>query len=128
MATDPTRSLMHQTLGEFGRLEKNQIEAKLGAAGCGRKEGSTLRGRNLSDHYDGAAAALEGMELRAGGLAFRRIAAGTNSDGWPTRTGKPWHSFVVDGTLSEYSTLNRNHVNPTHISSEPSRSSWLHRQ
>ena len=38
-------------------------------------------------------------ELRNDGLGFDRIAQRLNSEGIPTRTGRPWHGFVVNHIL-----------------------------
>lgn len=102
MASDPTRVLMRQMLGAFAQYDKNQIVSKLRGARM-RKKAQTGRceGRKPFGRYDGENAAITRMkQLRSEGLGFDRIAIKLSAEHVPTRTGKPWHGFVVNGILS----------------------------
>ncbi|MGI9070490.1 MAG: recombinase family protein [Bryobacteraceae bacterium] len=102
MASDPTRVLMRQMLGAFAQYDKSQIVSKLRGARM-RKKAQTGRceGRKPFGYYKGENTAITRMkQLRAEGFGFDRIAARLNAEQIPTRTGKPWHGFVVNGILS----------------------------
>jgi hypothetical protein len=57
-------------------------------------------GRKPFGYYPGEAAALEHIQaLRKEALRFD-IAARLNEEGVPSRTGRPWHGFVVNRILT----------------------------
>ena len=89
-------------MGVFAQYDKNMIVLKLAGARM-RKRAQTGRceGRKPFGYFEGEDAALARMKaLRAEGLGFDRIAAALNTEGVPTRTGKPWHGFTVNGILT----------------------------
>ncbi len=102
MASDPTRVLMRQLMGAVAQYDKSQIVAKLrGARMRKRAKEGRCEGRKSFGYYEGEAKALERVQaLRNEGLGFDRIAARLNSEGVPTRTGKPWHGVVVNRILT----------------------------
>jgi DNA invertase Pin-like site-specific DNA recombinase len=102
MENDPTRVLMRQLLGAVAQYDKSQIVAKLrGARMRKRAQEGRCEGRKPFGHYEGEAEALERIQaLRNEGLGFDRIAARLNSEGVPTRTGRPWHGMVVNRILT----------------------------
>jgi len=56
---------------------------------------------SLFGYFPGEAAALERIQaLGKEGLGFDRIAARLNEEGVPSRTGRPWHGFVVNRMLT----------------------------
>ena len=68
-------------------------------AGARAKKGP-LRGRKPFGYYEGEELARERMKaLRKEGLGFDRFARPLNIEGTPTRTGRPWHGFVVNRIL-----------------------------
>ncbi len=102
MASDPSRTAFRQMMGVFAQYDKNMIVLKLAGARM-RKRAQTGRceGRKPFGYFEGEDAALARMKaLRAEGLGFDRIAAALNTEGVPTRTGKPWHGFTVNGILT----------------------------
>jgi hypothetical protein len=51
-------------------------------------------------YYEGEQKAVERMRaLKKEGLGFDRIARQLNSEGIPTRTGRPWHGVAVNRIL-----------------------------
>lgn len=101
MANDPTRILMRQLMGAVAQYDKSQIVLKLRAARLrkraaeGRCEGRKPFGRDEAEKL-----AIERMRaLRAGGVAFDKIAERLNAENVSTRTGKPWHGVVVNRIL-----------------------------
>lgn len=99
---DPSRKLMRQIFGAIAEYEKTMIVLKLrGARARVRAKQGRCEGRKPFGYYDGEAAVRTRMEeLRATGMGFDRIAAQLNEDGVPTRSGRPWHGFVVNGILT----------------------------
>jgi DNA invertase Pin-like site-specific DNA recombinase len=101
-STEPARVLMRQLMGAISQYDKSMIVRKLAGARA-RKRAATghCEGRKPFGHYPGELAALERMmALRAEGLGFDRIAARLNAEGIPTRSGKPWHGFTVNGIIT----------------------------
>lgn len=101
-SADPTRVMFRQILGAIHQYDKSQIVLKLRGARM-RKRAQTGRceGRKPFGTRPNEASAIARMkELRAQGLGFDAIAQQLNSEGIPTRTGKPWHGFVVNTILS----------------------------
>ena len=106
MATDPTRVLMRQLLGAVAQYDKSQIVLKLAGARM-RKRAQTghCEGRKAFGARPGEEVAIARMKsLRAEGLGFDAIARRLNDEGVATRTGKPWHGFVVNTLLSRGAT------------------------
>jgi DNA invertase Pin-like site-specific DNA recombinase len=102
MATDPTRVLMRQLLGAVAQYDKSQIVMKLaGARMRKRAESGRCEGRKPFGERPGEQATITRMKaLRAEGLGFDAIARRLNAEGVATRTGKPWHGFVVNTVLT----------------------------
>jgi DNA invertase Pin-like site-specific DNA recombinase len=102
MASDPTRILMRQLMGAVAQYDKSQIVLKLrGARMRKRAKEGRCEGRKPFGRDDGERAALERMKgLRAGGLAFDRIADQLSAEGVPTRTGRRWHGVVINRILT----------------------------
>jgi DNA invertase Pin-like site-specific DNA recombinase len=102
MATDPTRILVRQMMGEVAQYEKSQIVLKLrGARLRKRAKEGRCEGRKPYGFYDGEAEVVERLQaLRATGMGFDRIAAQLNAEGLKTRTGRPWHGLVVNRILT----------------------------
>lgn len=102
MASDPSRIAFRQMMGVFAQYDKSQIVLKLrGARARKRAAQGRCEGRKPYGTREGEQAVIARMrELRAAGLGFDRIAAALNQEGLQTRTGKPWHGFVVNGILS----------------------------
>ena len=102
MASDPTRILMRQLMGAVAQYDKSQIVLKLrGARMRKRAKEGRCEGRKPIGRDDGERAALERMKgLRAGGLAFDRIADQLSAEGVPTRTGRRWHGVVINRILT----------------------------
>jgi hypothetical protein len=102
MASDPTRILMRQIIGAVAQYDKSTIVSKLAGARA-RKRAATGRceGRKPFGFYPGEQLVLERLNaLKTEGLGFDRIAARANTEGLPTRTGKPWHGFAVNRILT----------------------------
>lgn len=106
MATDPTRILMRQLMGAVAQYDKSQIVLKLRGARQ-RMKAATGRceGRKPYGGRDGEGAVVGRMrELRAAGMAYRKIAAALNAEGVRTRTaGARWRGCTVNGILSRAS-------------------------
>jgi DNA invertase Pin-like site-specific DNA recombinase len=102
MASDPTRVLMRQLMGAVAQYDKSQIVAKLrGARMRVKAKEGRCEGRKPFGYYEGEEKALARIrELRATGLGFDRLAAVLNSEGVPSRTGKPWHGVVINRILT----------------------------
>lgn len=102
MASDPSRVMYRQMMGVFAQYEKAQIVAKLrGARQRMKAKTGRCEGRKPFGFYEGEEVALERMKaLRSEGLGFDRIAARLNDEGVPSRSGKPWHGFSVNGMLT----------------------------
>jgi DNA invertase Pin-like site-specific DNA recombinase len=102
MANDPSRTAFRQMMGVFAQYDKSMIVLKLAGARM-RKRAQTGRceGRKPYGFYEGEDKAVERMRaLRGEGMGFDRIAAQLNTEGVPTRTGKPWHGVVVNRILT----------------------------
>jgi DNA invertase Pin-like site-specific DNA recombinase len=102
MAADPTRILMRQLMGAVAQYDKSQIVLKLrGARQRIKAATGRCEGRKPYGEREGEAAVLERMrQLRASGMAYRKIAALLNTEGVPTRTaGARWRGFTVNGIL-----------------------------
>jgi DNA invertase Pin-like site-specific DNA recombinase len=102
MANDPSRIAFRQMMGVFAQYDKSMVVLKLaGARARARAHKGRCEGRKPFGYYPGEAAAMERIHaLRKEGLGFDRIAAQLNADGIPTRTGRPWHGFVVNRILT----------------------------
>jgi len=112
MASDPTRILMRQMMGAVAQYDKTQIVLKLRAArvrkrlAFGRCEGRKPFGRDLQER-----SVLDRINaLRAQGVAFDKIASQLNSEGVPTRTGRPWHGIVINRILSRSTPKPKNKI------------------
>ena len=101
MASDPSRIAFRQMMGVFAQYDKSMIVLKLaGARANKRAREGRCEGRKPFGFYDGEATAVERIQaLRNEGLGFDRIARQLNSEGIPTRTGRPWHGIVVNRIL-----------------------------
>ena len=101
MASDPSRIAFRQMMGVFAQYDKSMIVLKLaGARAKKRAREGRCEGRKPFGYYEGEAMAVERMKaLRNEGLGFDRIARRLNSEGIPTRTGRPWHGVVVNRIL-----------------------------
>ena len=101
MASDPSRIAFRQMMGVFAQYDKSMVVLKLaGARARKRAREGRCEGRKPFGYYQGEELAVERMpELRNEGLGFDRIARQLNSEGIPTRTGRPWHGFVVNRIL-----------------------------
>jgi len=102
MANDPTRILVRQMMGAVAQYEKSQIVLKLRGARM-RQKAKTGRceGRKPYGFFEGEAEVVKRIRtLRAEGLGFDRVAAKLNTEGVPTRTGKPWHGVVINRILA----------------------------
>ena len=101
MASDPSRIAFRQMMGEFSQYDKSMIVLKLaGASAKKRAREGRCEGRKPFGYYEGEATAAERIQaLRNEGLGFDRIARQLNSEGIPTRTGRPWHGVVVNRIL-----------------------------
>jgi hypothetical protein len=90
-------------MGVFAQYDKSMVVLKLAAARAReRAREGRWEGRKPFGYYEGEKMAVERMpELRNEGLGFDRIARQLNSEGIPTRTGRPWHGFVVNRILGE---------------------------
>ena len=99
---DPSRKLMRQIFGAIAEYEKTMIVLKLrGARTRQRSKKGRCEGAKPYGHRDGEPLIRQRMqELRASGMGFDRIAAQLNAEGLPTRSGKQWHGYVVNGILS----------------------------
>ena len=101
MASDPSRIAFRQMMGVFAQYDKSMIVLKLaGARAKKRAREGRCEGRKPFGYYEGEATAVERMRaLRNEGLGFDRIARRLNSEGIPTRTGRPWHGVVINRIL-----------------------------
>jgi DNA invertase Pin-like site-specific DNA recombinase len=102
MASDPSRIAFRQMMGVFAQYDKSMVVLKLaGARARKRAREGRCEGRKPFGYFAGEAAALERIQaLRKEGLGFDRIAARLNKEGVPSRTGRPWHGFVVNRILT----------------------------
>ena len=93
---------MRQIFGAIAEYEKTMIVLKLrGARARAKAKEGRCEGRKPFGYFEGEATALNRIKvLRAEGLGFDRIAARTNQEHVPTRTGKPWHGVVVNRILT----------------------------
>jgi hypothetical protein len=83
--------------GVFTQYDKSMIVLKLAGAQARKR---AREGRKPFGYYEGEQIAVERMRaLKNEGLGFDRIACQLNSEGIPTRTGRPWHGFVVNRIL-----------------------------
>ena len=102
MATDPTRILMRQLMGAVSQYDKSMIVAKLRGARQRKKAATgSCEGKKSYGFYPGEQATLTRMqELRAGGMAFDRIAAQLNAEGLPNRAGGQWFGGICNRILT----------------------------
>jgi DNA invertase Pin-like site-specific DNA recombinase len=99
MASDPSRIACRQMMGVFSLYDKSMIVLKLAGARAKKRR----EGRKPFAYYEGEQMAVERMRaLKKDGLGFDRSARQLNSEGIPTRTGRPWHAFVVNRILGGY--------------------------
>jgi DNA invertase Pin-like site-specific DNA recombinase len=103
MATDATRVLMRQLMGAVAQYDKSQIVLKLrGARMRQRAATGHCEGRKPFGQHESEKAAIERMKaLESTGISIRAIAAMLNTEGVPTRTGKPWRDAVVGRILKD---------------------------
>jgi DNA invertase Pin-like site-specific DNA recombinase len=101
MASDPSRIAFRQMMGVFSQYDKSMIVLKLaGARAKKRAREGRCEGRKPFGYYEGEQKVVERMRaLKKEGLGFDRIARQLNSEGIPTRTGRPWHGFAVNRIL-----------------------------
>lgn len=101
MASDPSRVIMRQIMGSIAEYDKNMIVLKLRGARIRKRaaEGRCEGRKPFGERPDEQSAIARMRDLRDEGLGFDRIAQRLNSEGVPTRTGKPWHGFTVNRIL-----------------------------
>ncbi len=99
---DPTRVLIRQVLGAVSQFEKSVIVLKLRAARERvRARNGRCEGRKPYGTRPGEAGAVERIrQLRRKPrgrkrLSFAQVAEALNTEGLPTRTGKPWKPGTV---------------------------------
>lgn len=103
---DPTRVLIRQVLGAVAQFEKAVIVSKLKAARV-RKRRATGRceGRKPFGDKPGEAevvayiAKLRRKSKGGARLSFAAVAGRLNTEGVPTRTGRPWAPETVRGIV-----------------------------
>lgn len=100
----PEGMLLRGVVDLFAAYERSLIRARTKAALArkkvrGERVGSVPLGSrvasdgvSLEEDPDEAQAVARVLELRAEGLSYARIAVAMNDEGWPTRTGGPWHA------------------------------------
>lgn len=101
---DPTRVLIRQILGSVFQFERSLLVLKLRGARQ-RKKAATGRceGRLPYGSRPGELNQVDFMmSLKDAGGTATEIARQMNSDGVPTRTGKPWHPWVVNRILRQH--------------------------
>lgn len=107
---DPTRTLIRQVLGAVAQFDKCVTVLKLRAARerkrrqTGRCEGRKPFGSRPGESI--ALARLGQLRRKPRGrerLSYAAIASAMNSEGIPTRTGKPWAGGTVAGILARQS-------------------------
>lgn len=92
--SDPTRVMFRQILGSISQYEKANIVNKLRAARDRIKAtGARCEGCRPYGHYPGEAEVLAEMREMAQSQTPAAIARALGSRG--SRSGKPWHPFVV---------------------------------
>ena len=89
-------------MGAVAQYEKAIIVIKLrGPRERTRARTGRCEGRKPFGHYPGEEAVLERMEaLRAPGLAFDRLAAKLDSEGFRTRKGAAWQGKSINRILA----------------------------
>lgn len=99
---NPTATLIRQILAAVSQFEKTSVVLKLRAARSrARREKGRCEGRKPFGEREGEAgtlALIRSMRRKPKGgerQSFSAIAEKLNSDGIPTRTGKPWHPEVI---------------------------------
>jgi DNA invertase Pin-like site-specific DNA recombinase len=105
---EPVRVLLRQMMGAFSQYEKCMIVSKLkGARERAKAQNGRCEGRKPYGHFPGEEAVLGQMRsLRAGGMAWDKIAAHLNELGVKPRTAKRlnaqcrWHATTVQRLLS----------------------------
>jgi DNA invertase Pin-like site-specific DNA recombinase len=102
-SNEPSRKLMRQIMGAFAEYEKQMIVLKLGGARARmRAKEGRCEGRKPYGFYEGEEAVLSRAKaLRAGGMAYDKIAAALNAKGLAPRSGKHWYAGVVHRLLKE---------------------------
>jgi DNA invertase Pin-like site-specific DNA recombinase len=94
---DPTRTLIRQVLGAVAQFEKSVLVAKLRAA---RVRKGVKVGVKPFGFYTGERQTVERLqELVRAGKGEARVAQILNSEGRPTRTGKPWAAGTIHGII-----------------------------
>lgn len=101
----PTRVLFRQMLGAFAQYERAMIEAKLRHARERRREQEgRCEGRKPYGQHPKRPEEVKWLhtmvQLSSQGFTHREIAEQLNSQGAPTRRGKPWHHGSVGKILS----------------------------
>jgi DNA invertase Pin-like site-specific DNA recombinase len=105
-ADDPTRTLIRQVLSAVAQFDKSVTVLKLRAARERlRRKGHRVEGRKPYGFRSDEQRILEHMRelrMRPRGerLSYEAIAAQLNSEGHPTRYGKPWTRAGVFQVLS----------------------------
>ncbi len=99
---DPMKRALVQMQGVFAELEKNMLVAKLKKARQRKKlRTGKGEGRHAFGEKPGEAGALERLiALSHSGLTCKLIASQLDSEGIPTRMGKPWKAGAVAKILA----------------------------
>lgn len=103
---DPARTLIRQVLGAVAEFEKRHLvmrlrhgrETKIAAGGKGSGAypfGWERRGREVVHRPAEQATVRRIIELRRGGMSYRKIAATLDSECRPSRYRRPWSAMAV---------------------------------
>lgn len=97
ISSDPMKKALIQMQGVFAELDRSMIVAKLRQGRQNKKaKHGRCEGQKPFGYYEVEAETLRHIKyLRSQGLHFHVIAERLNTEGLPTRSGKPWNKIVI---------------------------------